>query len=211
MLFAYLEWMISYLRNCKHCGLGFFHNQMNPIDFFCKKCWAVLEKEKARENFKIYKSPEILVKPLFLWKKKESIVGSMIHGLKGGTPEDVIKKISLEIAFRESRRKDIVIAPVPSSKVGEKDHAYQIANILSQELNVELWNGLKWGAKKSNQKFLKKFERFENSMIKIANLPRGKQLVLIDDLVTTGATASAAFKAIKSLNQIEVWALACRM
>jgi len=203
--------MISYLRNCKHCGLGAFHNQLKPIDFFCKKCWTILEREKARENFKIYKSPEILVKPLFLWKKKDSIVSSLIHGLKGGTPEDVVRKISLEITFRESRRKDLIIVPVPSSKVGERDHAYQIANIVSQELKVDLWNGLKWEAKSTNQKFLKKSERFENSMIKTSNLPKGKQVILIDDLVTTGATASAAFKAIKSLNQIEVWALACRM
>lgn len=203
--------MISYLRNCKHCGLSFFHNQLKPIDFFCKKCWTTLEKERAPANFKIYKSPEIIVKPLFLWKKKDSIVGSMIHGLKGGTPEDIIRKVSLEIVFREAHRMNLLIVPVPSSKVGEKDHAYQIANIISQELEVDLWNGLIWENKRTNQKFLKKTERFVSSIAKTEDLPRGKQVILIDDLVTTGATASAAFKAIKSLNQIEVWALACRM
>lgn len=203
--------MISYLRNCKHCGLGIFHNQLLPIDLFCTKCWTILEKERATLNFKIYKSPEVLVKPLFLWKEKDSIVGSMIHGLKGGTPIEVIRKISLEIVFREKGRNDLVIIPIPSSKVGDKDHAYQIANIVSEELKVDLWDGLMWENKSTNQKFLNKAARFENSIVKTKNFPKKKQVILIDDLVTTGATVSAAFKAIKSLNQIEVWALACRM
>ncbi len=170
-----------------------------------------MEKEKVLSNFKLYKSPQVLVKPLLLWKEKESVVGSLIHGLKGGTPEDIISKISLEIAFRESRRKDLLIVPVPSSKVGERDHAFQIAYFVSQELKLHMWEGLKWERKTTNQKFLKKTERFVNTMIQTKDLPRGKEVILIDDLVTTGATATAAYNAIKSLNQIEVWALACRM
>lgn len=209
LVFEFL--MNNFFRNCKHCGFSFFHNQLRPIDFFCQRCWLLLEKEKVLPNFKLYKSPQVLVKPLLLWKEKECVVGSLIHGLKGGTPMDVIKKISLEIAFRESHRKDLLIVPVPSSKVGEKDHAFQIAHIVSQELKLDLWDGLKWERKTTSQKFLKKTERFVNSMIKTTDLPRGKQVILIDDLVTTGATATAAHKAIKSLNQIEVWALACRM
>lgn len=203
--------MNSYFRNCKHCGLGIFHNDFHPIDFFCKKCWCEIEKYKVKSGFKVYKSPEILVKPLFLWKEKEGIVGDLIHGLKGGTPEDVIKKLALEISYRKFPSQDAIIVPIPSSKVGERDHAYQIANIISQELGLQLWSGLRWKDKITNQKFLKKSERFVASMIKNEDFPRKKPVILIDDLVTTGATVTAAYKALKSPNQTEVWALACRI
>lgn len=203
--------MISYFRNCKRCGFCLFHNQFKPIDFFCEKCWYLLEKEKTKIGFKIYKSQDIFVKPLYLWKEKESVVGDLIHGLKGGTPMEIIERLSLEIAFREKHQKDIVTVPVPSSKVGDKDHAFQMAKCISQKLNVELWNGLIWKEKSTNQKFLKKTERFDSTMEKTLDLPAGKRVVLIDDLVTTGATTMAAFKAIKGLNQMEVWALACRI
>ncbi len=203
--------MNSYSRNCKHCGLSFFHNDFKPIDFFCKKCWFGLEKYKTPPQFKIYKSPEVLVRPLFLWDEKESEVGNLIHGLKGGTPFEIIRKLSLEIIARESPAQDAIIVPVPSSKVGEKDHAYQIAGIISEELGLRLWCGLQWENKSTNQKFLKKTERFVSTMIKTEKLPCTKKVILIDDLVTTGATAMAAYKAIKSLNKIEVWALACRI
>lgn len=203
--------MDSYFRNCKYCGLGIFHNDFQAIDFFCHSCWNELEKHKTNRYFKIYKSQEIFVRPLFLWKEKESIVGSLIHGLKGGTPFDIIEKMAFEMLARESPSQDTIIVPVPSSKVGEKDHAYLIAKVISDTLGLPLWMGLKWENKTTNQKFLKKTERFVSSMTKTDNFPRGKHVILIDDLVTTGATATAAFKALKSPKQIEVWALACRI
>ena len=203
--------MLSYFRNCKSCGYGIFQNQLKAIDFFCQRCWFELEKNKVASHTVIYKTPEVLVRPLFIWKDKESIVGDLIHGLKGGTPRNVLDRLSVEISMRSFTKESAIIVPVPSSKVGEKDHSYYIAKCISETLGFELWDGLLWKNKDRNQKFLNKTERFEIEMTKTKILPRKTRVILIDDLVTTGATAIAARKAIKSLNQIEVWALACRI
>jgi predicted amidophosphoribosyltransferase len=202
--------MFSLFRNCKHCGLGIASNDLKKISFFCNVCSQEIEKHKTPTHYSIYKTPEILIRPLYLWTEKESIVKDLIHGLKGGTPWPVLKKLSLELSQRYVADRESVIIPVPSSKVGEKDHAYLMAKIISEDQDLEFWNGLEWKNKKRNQKFLNKTQRFENQM-KIIIKPPQKRVILIDDLVTTGATAMAAYKAFKGLNQIEVWSLACRL
>jgi predicted amidophosphoribosyltransferase len=203
--------MHSLFRNCKHCGHGICNNNFQGINFFCTRCWEKLEKHKTQNNFVIYKTSEISVRSLFIWKEKDSIVRDLIHGLKGGTPWPVLNKLSLELSSRYELEEEAVIVPVPSSKVGEKDHSCQMANIIAENHNLELWNHLEWTNKKTNQKFLNKTERFVNEMKMTAKLSTGKRVILIDDLVTTGATAMAAYKAFKGLNQIEVWSLACRL
>jgi predicted amidophosphoribosyltransferase len=205
-----MEW-IDFFRNCKHCGFGISNNGFKKIDFFCNICWAKLEKYKTKDHVVIYKTPEILVRPLFLWDEKECIVKDLIHGLKGGTPKKVLETLSLEFSNRFTADRETVVIPVPSSKVGEKDHSYVMAKVISEGQNLELWDGLEWKYKKTNQKFLSKTERFVSEMRTTKSLSIQRRVILIDDLVTTGATAMAAYKAFKGLNQIEVWSLACRL
>lgn len=205
-----MNWL-SYLRNCKGCGLGFGSNNFTPIDFFCDDCWLALERYKTQNHFLIYKTPSVRVRSLFIWKEKDCLVQDLIHGLKGGTPRDVIHQLTLELSKRYSVDNKTVIIPVPSSKVGESDHAKSMAEIISKDHNLELWDGLRWRRKTRNQKFLNKTERFVAEMILVEKLPINKRVILIDDLVTTGATAQAALKALKGLNNIEVWSLACRL
>lgn len=198
--------MYSYFRNCKHCGRSFF-----KIDLFCKSCWEKLEIHKAPLNSKIYKAPEVLVRHLYTWTEKESIVGDLIHGLKGGTPKEILKMFAIDLCRRGQRYPNSVVIPVPSSKVGVKDHAYILAKYISEELNFPFWDGLEWLNKSTSQKFLSKTERFIAQMQKTGRLNRKLRVILVDDLVTTGATATAAQRAIKGLNPIEVWSLACRI
>lgn len=155
-----------------------------------------------------------MVRYLYTWSEKESIVGDLIHGLKGGTPKEILKIFARDLCSRHSlgeRYPNSVVIPIPSSKVGVKDHAYILAKHISEELDLPFWDGLKWVNKNTSQKFLSKTERFIARMQKTKRLNRKLKVILIDDLVTTGATAAAAQGAIKGLNPIEVWALACRI
>jgi predicted amidophosphoribosyltransferase len=198
--------MYSYFRNCNHCGRSFF-----KINFFCKPCWEKLERHKVSFNSKIYKTPEVLVRCLYTWSAKESIVGDLIRGLKGGTPLEILELLAKDLSFMHSSKPHSIVVPVPSSKVGAKDHAYILAKCISQELNLPFWDGLEWVNKSTNQKFLNKTERFVSQMKKTKELNRKLNVILIDDLVTTGATALAARKVLKGPNPIEVWSLACRL
>lgn len=203
--------MLSYFRNCKHCGLGYFANNFSPVDLFCKKCWLKLEKTKAPLQARYFKAENLSVRTLYLWREKDSIVGDLIQGLKGGTPRDVLRRLTEEMSFRFFNGNDYVIVPVPPSKVGEKDHAFMMAKFISEGLGLPLWNGLAWVNKKQSQKFSSKTERFEVTMKKTLRLPTRHGIILVDDLITTGATILAAKHVIKSLNPIEVWTLACRI
>lgn len=198
--------MYSYFRNCKHCGLSFF-----KINFFCKPCWEKLENHKTTLNSKIYKTPDVVVRCLYTWSSKESIVGDLIHGLKGGTPLAILELLAKDLSRMQAHGPHSVVVPVPSSKVGVKDHAYILAKCISRELNFPFWDGLAWENKSTNQKFLSKTERFVSRMKKTKELSRKFNVILIDDLVTTGATALAAKKVLKGPNPIEVWSLACRL
>lgn len=204
-VFACYVKMDLYFRNCKHCGRCFF-----KIEFFCKKCLEKLEQHRAPIQ-SVFKTPEIMVRPLYIWKEKESIVADLIHGLKGGKPEVFLKTLAVELAKKYQANSNSVVVPVPSSKVGVKDHAYMLAKYISEELELPLWSGLEWVEKNKNQKFLNKTERFVAQMKKTQRINRKLKVILIDDLVTTGATGLAAHKAFKSPNPLEVWALACRL
>lgn len=203
--------MYSWFRNCKSCGHGIFKNRFHPINFFCDECFLKLENHKAPLNVKIFKEPGIIIKPLYLWKEKESEVAHLIHGLKGGKPLDFLSEIAMEISRRNTVSDGTIIIPVPPSKVGEKDHSHHLAKLVSRQLNCVFWDGLKWKNKRTHQKFLNKTERFRNEMERTKTLPKCKKIILVDDLVTTGGTVFAAHKAIKSPKQIEVWSVACRI
>jgi predicted amidophosphoribosyltransferase len=170
-----------------------------------------LEAHRTSFNSSIYKTPEVLVRYLYTWSERESIVSDLIHGLKGGTPKEILKKFARELCRGKSQHFNFMVVPVPSSKVGVKDHAYILAKYVSEELNLPFWDGLEWVNKSTNQKFLSKTERFVAQMKKTKKRDQKLGVILVDDLVTTGATTLAAQGAIKGLNPIEVWSLACRM
>ncbi len=203
--------MWSYFRNCKHCGFGFFKNNFTKVDLFCKDCWFLLEIAKSPLRAIFFKGDGIAVRSLYVWTQERPIVGNLIHGLKGGTPINVLTRLSIEIARKFYNQENCIIVPIPSSKVGEKDHAYLIAKCIAETLDIPMWDGLIWENKTKNQKFLNKTERFRASMKKTKSLPRNSKIILVDDLVTSGATIMAAKRAIQSLKPIEVWTLACRI
>lgn len=202
--------MESFFRHCKHCGAGFFKN-FSTIEFFCQDCWLKLESQRAPRNFKIYKTEKIIIHPHYIWRNDEDIVRDLVSGLKGGTPYLVLERLCNSLCKLKKPDQDSLIIPVPSSKVGEKDHAYLMADLISKKLGLEFFPCLEWAKKGTSQKFLNKNDRFNIEMKSTRKLPGKKGVILVDDVVTTGATAGAALKAFKGLNQIQVWSLACRI
>ena len=119
---------------------------------------------------------------------------------------------------------DIVLVPIPLSSNRFKKRGYNQAEILAKELSKKFGfpclNLLKRVRETKSQVGLNKEKRKENisGAFEIINhLPAGKagkssiinhNVVLVDDVLTTGATMSEACKVLKKSGAGKIWALA---
>ncbi len=169
-----------------------------------------LEKFRLPKNHCELRNVNFAIRALYQWSNGDETVGNVIRGLKGGTPRPALKYFAKEVALRNFTNEKCVVIPIPPTKVGAKDHSYYLAEEIAEQCGYEMKTLLYWKNKKVGQKYLKKTARFQNLIGAKDRLANFDKVILVDDLVTTGATVLAASRAIKGLNKIEVWALACR-
>ena len=116
------------------------------------------------------------------------------------------------------RQNDIFFVPIPLSNKRYKKRGYNQAEILSKKLSrkfgAETINGLERIKETRSQVGLDKKKRRENVKNafsvkkKYGGLFISKNIVLIDDVLTTGATFSEAANVLKRSGAKKVWALA---
>lgn len=124
--------------------------------------------------------------------------------------ESVIQQESLQ----EYLGKDAVVIPVPLSKKRFRERGYNqadlLAKYLSQKLSVQYINALYRIRETSKQVGKSEKERREN--VKGAFAVRGKidfeKVIIIDDIVTSGATMNELAKVLKKNGVKKVWGLA---
>ena len=132
---------------------------------------------------------------------------SVIYSLKRDNRRDVLtflaKELSASIKIGIPNYSDLFITNVARRrktivKYGF-DHTALLAKAIARELDVPYIKALSSMAK-HNQKKLSHKERSENARFKAISPKRlvGKQFIIIDDVVTTGASMVAAASALKS-------------
>lgn len=131
-------------------------------------------------------------------------------------------KLAEQFAFslgqNESLSDATLIVP-PSSRESAFDHSWAWGCALSEVLGLRIESPFEFATEgKTNsldslapQKRLKVGDRFKRQFkLKEGIRPFSSKIVFVDDLITSGATAMAAQKALKSSVDFEVWTIARR-
>ena len=190
--------IVAYGERCFDCGA------VSPSARTCERCrqssprhvWITTNYEDAaRELVKIYK-----------------------FGHQRATGESLASlMIATLLAFNDVqslRRLNCLIVPVPTatSRIRQRsfDHSAYLARQISRKLNLKYLNGLvrigqsrQVGAERS----VRLTQPAGNYLERYSNLINGQNILLIDDVVTTGATLRSVTKVLRAAGAARVDAL----
>ena len=139
----------------------------------------------------------------------------LIAALKGDNGSRAFRHLASEFSLLRCKKEeacgDIVFCPAPAAIAGQIDHAYLWAEALAHQWGVSMVNILKRGSLRT-QKTLDVDQRRETTMElwEGHSVPEGAKIIFVDDVITTGSTARAAWSVLGKPRRFEVWTVACR-
>ena len=147
----------------------------------------------------------------------QSEVSRMIYALKYGYHPEIGEQLGCMVAktFQTKNFFEAIdlILPVPLTRIRERQRGYnqsmEIAKGVSQVTGIPIAKNivkrLKFGDSQTHKGRLERAENVENAFELIDGKEiRGKHLLLIDDIVTTGATICACGKTLKQAGDIRI-------
>lgn len=210
---------LIYPRLCEGCGNALHGHEK----FVCSFCMSSL----PRSNFHRSNDNEISrllrgrvpagISSSFLLYEKRGRVQSMLHALKYHDQKELGEFLGLqyarELCADDCAREIDVILPVPLHEKKLRSRGYNQSEWFARGLAAGLGrpinnNVLKRQKETSTQTKKRKYERWENvEGIFMMNDPAelaGKHCLLVDDVITTGATIEAAWLAIQRVPGVRI-------
>ncbi len=192
------QFLLNLLRACSYCG-----SFWGATDLYCERCWQRLENATLRGQSQIQRSYPFPVQALFEWHNPEhELIKNLAYSLKGGWSQSLFLKLAIMLDWRW--RAPAILIPAPDG-----GHAKAWGNAIREVTGFELINPL-IGIERGKQKLKSKYERRNIQMqanLDLTNDPR--HIIFVDDIVTTGATASAAFIAMGRPKKFSVCSIVC--
>jgi len=210
---------LIYPRHCEACSDNLFKHE----DFICNYCRLNLpknnyhlDKDNGLVRMLSGRVPLVYGLSLYLFEKSGK-VQKLLHAIKYQQQKELAEflgQIYADDLKTAGCLNDVdVIIPIPLHKNKLKLRGFNqsewYARGLSQHLNKDLdLVSLVRTKETSTQTKKKKFERWENvegmfNLIKTDTLVN-KHVLLVDDVITTGATIEAAWQALKEISGVKV-------
>ena len=209
---------LIYPRNCVGCSNSLYKHE----ERVCNHCYITLpksnfhEEENELERMFSGRVPVIRAGSYYLFEKSGK-VQKLLHSIKYKSNKGLAEQIGIWYAQSLKNCNEVagadVIIPVPLHPKKQKQRGFnqseEFAKGLSKELNVPLSSdNLFRNAFTETQTRKRKFERWENVKdkfeLKDPEVLRDKKVVLVDDVITTGATIDACYEAMKNVSGIKI-------
>lgn len=225
------RWLDEWLGRCPSCG-----SKAIAICDHCRRCLDETTFKDISWEPLLADPPHVpsLFDRRFLYFWDETRVSSarvlreMILSSKGATSDAVVEFWCQEFVRRAMVGKDlvkkrnwVVLSPPAKNRVGELDHAGRLArgisNLTDSDLHFEPGILLRvserrfFGSQKSKSKNERSSIEFKIAPHLKHVVERAEGFLLMDDVVATGATAEAVWRALGRPHAFEVWAIAHRI
>lgn len=206
------------LRACVYCG-SLDRRSDGLCDVCSEELWSWVDPDTGLFVQRIEK---LQVESLFHWVPgRHEVLSRLVGALKGANAEDIWNHYAnefwrLRLLTDTGKVKPLLLIPSPS-RGGHKDHALAFAEGLAAMSGAQIYSCLSRLDEKSQRK-KSRSERLRLRMEYSANFTledfaqksAGRYIVFVDDIVTTGATARAAWKCLGKPRDFAVWSLAQR-
>jgi ComF family protein len=210
---------LIYPRNCVTCNNSLYKHE----NMVCNHCYVTLPKSDfhSEENSELERVfagrvPVIKAGSYYLFEKSGK-VQRMLHSIKYKRNKQLAEQVGIWYAqslkdCREIAGADMII-PVPLHPKKQKQRGFnqseEFAKGLGKEFNIPVNStSLIRSRFTETQTRKNKFERWENVEgkfeLKDPQSLEGKSVLLVDDVITTGATIDACYEAIKNVPGIKV-------
>ena len=208
--------------SCESVTFNKFQLCQRCSDSFFKICRQNDSNTEASEFHSVFtlEQQNFIRLSLFDWSKNnDQFCRNLILSLKNSGPQNfwtlaaslMAHKIRKQIGAAIERYK-ILPCPLKGDKLCTNNHALQFAKALSLEIQIPMIaNLLCFEAQSLGQKVLTKQQRFKRKAIPIYPLERKYPYILfVDDVITTGASALASYKALIKPKEFIICSLAHR-
>ncbi len=164
---------------------------------------------KVRDAGLAIRTLPVFTQSLWSWNDlNEGISRRIVYGMKGHSDPETWRPLAATfLSLTLSHPKDACLIPMPSKRSSEGDHAFGFASALHELTGLPIEACL-FSPPQPHQRSQSRLERRKIRIIKKKRLSKVYGgYILVDDVITSGATLQAAYKALKRPAGTQAWCL----